>query len=74
LPTNLPRPRVKEKKSVFTVVFNGFMLGSALILTLMVLLQEERFAMGQPGYFAGALEQLTQESPADTIGTIARPN
>jgi hypothetical protein len=68
LPTNLPRPRVKAKKSVFTVVLNGFMLGSALILTFIVLLQEERYAMGQRGYFADSLAQLTQESPADMTG------
>jgi hypothetical protein len=68
LPTNLPRPRVKAKKSVFTVIFNGFMLGSALILTFMVLMQEERYAMGQKGYFADTLAQLTQETPADMTG------
>jgi hypothetical protein len=68
LPTNLPRPRVKAKKSVFTVVFNGFMLGSALILTFMVLLQEERYAMGQRGHFANTLEQLAQQTPADMTG------
>jgi hypothetical protein len=70
LPTNLPRPRVKAKKSVFTVVLNGFMLGSALILAFMVLLQEERYAMGQRGYFADTLEQISQQNPADTIGEI----
>jgi hypothetical protein len=68
LPTNLPRPRVKAKKSVFTVIFNGFLLGSALILTFMVLMQEERYAMGQKGYFADTLAQLTQETPADMTG------
>jgi hypothetical protein len=64
----LPRPRVKAKTSVLTVVFNGFMLGSALILTFMVLLQEERYAMGQRGYFADTLEQLAQQTPPDMTG------
>lgn len=44
------------------------MLGSALILAFMVLMQEERYAMGQPGYFAGTLEQTTQQIPADMTG------
>ena len=74
MPTNLLRPRVKEKPSVFTVVLNGFMLSTALILTFMVLLQEERYAMGQRGYFADTLEQLTQESSAETTGNISRPD
>ena len=68
MPTNLPRPRVKAKKSVFTVVLNSFMLGSALILTFMVLMQEERYAMGQKGYFADTLEQLAQQNPGDMTG------
>ena len=74
MPTNLPRPRVKAKTSVFTVVLNGFMLSTALILTFMVLLQEERYAMGQRGYFADTLEQLTIQSPDDTTGTVLRPD
>jgi hypothetical protein len=44
------------------------MLGSVLILTFMVLMQEERYAMGQPGYFAGTLEQMTPQIPADMTG------
>ena len=74
MPTNLPRPRVKAKTSVFTVVLNAFMLSTALILTFMVLLQEERYAMGQRGYFADTLEQLTQVSPDDTTGAVSRPD
>jgi len=68
LPTNLPRSPVKPKRSIFTVALNAFMLGSALILTGMVLIQEERYAMGQPGYFAGSIEQWTQQSPLDMTG------
>jgi hypothetical protein len=44
------------------------MLGSVLILTFMVLIQEERFAMGQPGYFAAALEQMSQQSLTNVTG------
>lgn len=66
MPTNLPRPRVKEKSSVFSVVLNTFMVGSALILTFMVVMQEERYVNGQEGYLAGTIEQLTQQAAADT--------
>ncbi len=68
MPTNLPRPRAKAKRSIFSIFLNAFMLGSALILTAAVLLQEERYAMGQPGYLAGAFEQMTQHIPADMTG------
>jgi hypothetical protein len=68
LPTNLPRPRVTPKRSIFSFVINALMVGSALILTFMVLMQEERYAMGQPGYLAGTLEQMTQQTPADMTG------
>jgi hypothetical protein len=44
------------------------MVGSVLILTIMVLMQEERYAMGQPGSLAGALEQMAQQTPADMTG------
>jgi hypothetical protein len=44
------------------------MVGSALILTFIVLMQEERYAMGQPGYFAASLEHMAQASPADMTG------
>ena len=39
MPTNLPRPRVRQKRSVFSVAFNGFLVGSALFLTFMVVVQ-----------------------------------
>jgi hypothetical protein len=57
LPTNLPRPSVKPKLSIFTLVLNTFMLGSALILTAAVVLQEQRYAIGQP----------------DTVGALVQP-
>lgn len=69
MPTSLPpRPqvRVKAKRSIFSVALNTFMLVSALILTFVVLVQEERYAMGQPGPFAEQIIQLTQQFSADT--------
>ena len=68
MPTNLPRPRAQQKRSVFSVAFNGFLVGSALFLTFMVVKQEERYAMGQPGILAGALAQFTQEAVAAESG------
>jgi hypothetical protein len=73
LPTNLPRPRAKAKLSVFTVVLNAFMLGSALILTAVVVLQEERYATGR-SEAAGATGAFTQPVPIDMTGeTMALP-
>lgn len=71
MPTNLPRPRVRQKRSVFSVAFNSFLVGSALFLTFMVVVQEERYAMGRPGILAGALTQLTQQGVADETGPPA---
>jgi hypothetical protein len=64
----LPRRHVEPKRSIFSVILNTFMVGSALILTFMVLMQEERYAMGQPGYFAASLEHMVQATPADMTG------
>jgi hypothetical protein len=69
LPTALPRPpRVKKKRSVFDVVLNGFMLVSALVLAFIVLVREQGYANGQPGLFADAIVQLTQQIPSDRSG------
>jgi hypothetical protein len=68
LPTNLPRPLVKPKRSIFSVVLNVFMLGSALILTVMVLIQEERYAQGQPGYFADTFDQMIEPATSEITG------
>jgi len=63
LPTALPRPpRAEPKRSLFGVVLNAFMVMSALILTVIVLVREERYAMGEPGIFADAIVQMTQQS------------
>ncbi len=71
MPTNLPRPRAQQKRSVFSVAFNSFLVGSALFLTFMVVMQEERYAMGRPGILAGALTQLTQQAVAGEAGAPA---
>jgi hypothetical protein len=68
MPTALPRPRVKQKRSLFDVVLNAGMLVSALILTFIVLVREQGYAMGEPGMFANAIVQMTQQSPPDTAG------
>ena len=53
MPTDLPqRPRSAVAKRstgrlIFDVVFNGAMVISALILTFMVMVREEQYAMGQ---------------------------
>ena len=79
MPTSLPprpRVRVKAKRSVFSVVLNAFMLVSALILTFVVLVQEERYANGQPGPFADEITQLTQQISADNpdVPTVTPPS
>jgi hypothetical protein len=68
LPTALPPPtrRVEKKRTVFGVVLNACMVLSALALTFMVLVREQGYANGQPGYFAGALTQLTQPAAMDS--------
>jgi hypothetical protein len=68
MPTALPRPRVKQKRSLFGVVLNAGMLVSALILTFVVLVREQGYAMGEPGMFADAIIQMTQQSSPNTSG------
>ena len=68
MPTALPRPRVKQKRSLLGVVLNAGMLVSALILTLVVLVREQGYAMGEPGMFADAIVQMTQQSSPNTSG------
>jgi len=40
----------------------AFMVMSALILAFIVLVREERYAMGEPGIFADAIIQMTQQN------------
>jgi len=51
LPTALPPPRRVEKKrelSIFSVVFNTFLVVSALALTFALLVREEEYALAGP--------------------------
>ena len=69
MPTALPRPprvkpkRIEQKRSLFDVVLNTFMVLSALILTFVVLVREQGYANGQPGIFADTIVQMTQQTP-----------
>jgi len=47
------------------------MLVSALILTFVVVVREQRYTNGEPGIFADAIIQLTEQTPAD--GSSERP-
>jgi hypothetical protein len=69
LPTALPRPpRVEQKRTVICVAFNAVMVVSALVLTCMVLVREHGYANGQPGIFAGAIQQMAQQLQPDQSG------
>ncbi len=72
MPTALPPPtrRIEKKRGPFDTAFNTFMVVSAVALTLLVLVQEQRYAIGQPGPFADALAQLTAPSAPDITGEI----
>lgn len=66
MPTTLPhRPRADVKRSprrvVFDILFNGAMLVSALALTFVVLVREQRYAYGQQE----AANQTTQQRMMD---------
>jgi hypothetical protein len=70
VPTDLPGskrriPRqtqaaVGQKPSVFSKLLNTFMVGSVLFLFGLVLLQEKRYADGEPGTVADGFMQKAQ--------------
>jgi hypothetical protein len=71
LPTVMPpvsprSPRVPEKRSlagkIFDVLFNGALIVSALILTIIVLVREEQYAYGQQEDPDLAIEQTLMPS------------
>jgi hypothetical protein len=68
LPTALPRPRVKTKTktSAASVVFNTFLVVSAVALTFVVLQREEDYAFARPADPAPAVE--VQTDPPDMTG------
>jgi hypothetical protein len=64
LPPRRPVPR-SHPRPLRDLVLNGLMLVSALALTFVVLVQEQRYALGQPGPLAGVIEQIMQSNAAD---------
>ena len=72
MPTDLPqRPRSAVAKRpigrlIFDVVFNGAMLISALVLTFMVMVREEQYAMGQQQLANQVLQQRLLETTDGT--------
>ena len=72
MPTALPRRRYPAQKRsrarvVFDFAFNGALLVSALILTVIVLLRQEDNALGRSPQ---TLAQAAQEDLAGVIGTM----
>lgn len=70
MPTDLPRPKRSQphppraiaapKQTLFGKLLNTFMIGSVLVLFALVLLQEKRYADGEPGTIADAFIQKAQ--------------
>ncbi len=77
MPTQLPTPPRGDddkKRSLLGVVLKTLMVVSALALTFMVLLQEQRYVNGQPGPLAGTFSTVMQ-APAEYDSQVARrPN
>lgn len=51
MPTVLPPPRRRvesKERSVANILFNTFLVVSALLLTFVVLIREEEYALAQP--------------------------
>jgi hypothetical protein len=78
VPTDLPqRPRSAVAKRstgrlIFDVVFNGAMLISALILTFVVLVREEQYAIGQQQLADQVMHQRMLE--ANDEGRLTLPS
>jgi hypothetical protein len=71
LPTTLPhRPRADVKRSprrvVFDILFNGAMLVSALALTFVVLMREQRYAYGQQEIADQTMQQRMLDGAGET--------
>ena len=70
MPTTLPhRPRADVKRSpgrvAFDILFNGAMLVSALILTFIVLVREEQYALGQQEIATQVMQQRLTATSGD---------
>lgn len=75
MPTTLPRKRYGATKhsrvrTVITALFNTFMLVSALLLTFLVLVREEQYALGRPITPKNVVHQTVGESPSGNIEHI----
>jgi hypothetical protein len=67
LPTALPRRRrVKAKQSFVSILFNTFLVVSALALTFVVLVREERYAFAK--LEAATVEQAAPKGPLELTG------
>ncbi len=69
LPTILPpRRRVKnaesKEQSVASILFNTFLVVSALLLTFVVLVREEEYALARPDDPAPAAAETPQAAPS----------
>jgi hypothetical protein len=76
LPTALPRPRrveAKKKPSFFTLLLNTFMIASAVLLTFMVLVREEQYALAQTNSLPAVISTMPQATPDMTGQTMAMP-
>ncbi len=72
MPTLLPRRRRVEAKTSFaTVLFNAFLLMSALALTVVVLVREEEYALGQTE--PAAIERPAPNATAVPSEDIVQP-
>lgn len=73
MPTALPRSRrVEAKQSAASIIFNTFLVVSALLLAFLVVVREESYAFPQPETAIG--EQVPRATPIDmTGGSMALP-
>ncbi len=77
MPTQPPTPPRRgndKKRSLLGIVLNTLMVVSALALTFMVLVQEQRYANGQPGPLAGTFSAVIQSATEYDSQVAARPN
>ncbi len=72
MPTTLPRRRrVETKQSFASVLFNTFLVVSVLALTVVVLVREEVYALGQA--LTAVVEQPAPSGAAATSEDIVQP-
>jgi hypothetical protein len=64
LPTNLPHQPAKPKRTILGMILNAFMVSTVILLFVAVLLQEERYIHGEPGYLAGLFDDTAKADAA----------